>query len=72
MSDTLGSLIDKLSICNIKLFMVQDEIHKAAKLEHGVDGETIKNLVTLNRLRNQLMTEIDREGGGEVEERIKI
>jgi len=72
MSDTLGSLIDKLSICNIKLFMVQDEIHEAAKLEHGVDGETIKNLVALNRLRNQLMTEIDREGGGEVEERIKI
>jgi hypothetical protein len=72
MADTLGSLVDKLSITNIKLWMVQDEVNHAAEAGDGVDADIIKKLVTLNRLRTRLMTEIDKAGGGEVEERIKL
>jgi hypothetical protein len=71
-ADTLGSLIDKLAITNIKLFMVQDVIHEAEKCNDGVDATVVHRLVTLNKQRNRLMEEIDRVGGGEVEERIKF
>jgi hypothetical protein len=72
MSDTLGSLVDKLSITNIKLWHVQDEVNLAAEMEEGVGAGLIQKLVTLNRQRTKLMNEIDKAGGGEVEERIKL
>jgi hypothetical protein len=79
MSETLGSLIDKLSIVNVKLFMVQDVVHKAAQNNAGLDADTVKKVTTLNFQRNQLMFEIDvilnesiRDGRANVDPRIKI
>lgn len=79
MSDTLGSLVDKLAVTNIKLFMVQDEIHAAAKQGIGLDADTTKKLVDLNLQRNKLMSEIDEvfakglaTGLAEVDPRVKI
>lgn len=59
MSDTLGSLVDKLAIVNIKLFMVQDDIHAAAKRNEGLSPELTRKVVDLNLQRSKLMTEID-------------
>ena len=59
MSDTLGSLVDKLSIVNVKLFHIQDCVHAAAREGGGLDAETTKKLVDLNRQRTVLMNEID-------------
>lgn len=70
--DTLGSLVDKLSIVNCKLYEVQGMMHLAADAGEGADADLVHKLVTLNKLRSKLMTEIDRAGGGEVEERIKL
>lgn len=59
MSDSLGSLVDKLSITNIKLFMVQDMVHRAAQSAEGLDAPTVAKLHTLNMQRTKLMVEID-------------
>lgn len=59
MSETLGSLCDKLSICNIKLYMIQDRVHAAARDGTALDADTTKKLVDLNRQRNLLMNEVD-------------
>lgn len=59
MSETLGSLCDKLAIVNVKLYHVQDCVHAAAKEGGGLDADTTKKLVDLNRQRTLLMTEID-------------
>jgi hypothetical protein len=79
MSDTLGSLVDKLSITNIKLWFVQDAVHAAAHSKEGLDPETVAKLHNLNLQRNKLMTEIDqtldraaRDGEAEVDTRIKL
>lgn len=79
MSDTLGSLVDKLSIVNVKLFMCQDRVFEAEKTQSGLDAETVASLTALNRQRNKLMSEIDRafadgvfEKRVAVEERIKL
>lgn len=72
MSDTLGSLIDKLITTDLKLWHVQDKVHAAAVVGKGLDAETVRQLNSLNRQRNKLMSDIDRAGGGEVEERVKF
>ena len=79
MPETFGNLIDRLSICNIKLYMVQDVIHKAAKSKAGLDSETTGRLVSLNLERNRLMTAIDealdracQDGGAPIDARVKI
>lgn len=59
MADTIASLIDKLGICNSKLFAVQDLVHKAVAGGVGLDADTTKKLVALNLQRNSLMSEID-------------
>ena len=59
MSETLGSLVDKLSIVNIKLFMVQEKVFTAERDKSGLDAETVQKLSALNRQRNLLATEID-------------
>lgn len=78
MADTLGSLVDKLSIVNIKLFMVQDEVNLAAEAGEGLEAETVAKLRSLNLYRNKLATEIDQHlrnavssGEVEVDPRIK-
>jgi hypothetical protein len=58
-AETIGSLIDKLSIVNIKLYVVQDRVHEAAEQGIGLDKETVARLASLNKQRNKLMTEIE-------------
>lgn len=59
MPRSLGDLADRLSITNIKLFMVQDKVNAAAAAGTPLDAATTRQLVSLNRQRNVLMTEID-------------
>lgn len=79
MAETLGSLVDKLSITNIKLFMVQDMVHRAARSQEGLDAETVAKLHALNQQRTRLMVEIDQtlaeavsSGEAEVDTRPKV
>ena len=79
MSDTLGSLVDKLSICNVKLFMIQDLVQRAALSGAGLEPETVSKLHRLNQERNKLATAIDQcladavsSGTAEVDPRPKI
>jgi hypothetical protein len=58
--DTLGSLVDKLSITNIKIWFVQDKVYKAAKESVDLEAKYVQDLASLNLLRNQLMVEIDK------------
>lgn len=79
MAETLGSLVDKLSVVNLKLWFTQDVVHKAAKTNDGVNAETVARLHSLNLQRNSLMTEIDiclaeavQSGEAEVDPRHKL
>jgi hypothetical protein len=58
-ADTLGSLVDKLVTVNIKLYMVQDQVHRAAREAKDLPAEATQKLVTLNRQRTELQREID-------------
>ena len=59
MAETLGSLVDKLSIVNIKMFLTQDKVHHAAANGLGLDPETTSNLMSLNLQRTRLINEIN-------------
>ena len=79
MAETIGGLVDRLSICNCKLYAVQDVVHKAAAAGEGLDADTVAKLHSLNLTRNRLMSEIDKtladavqSGKAEVDPRIKI
>ena len=79
MADTMGGVIDKLIVTNIKLWFTQDRVHQAAKSGDGVDAETVARLHTLNLTRNGLMTEVDmllaqavQSGEADVDPRPKI
>lgn len=79
MPDTLGNLVDKLSIVNLKLWAVQDTVHKAAGTGKGVDADTVQKLVSLNLERNRLIREVDealnsaaQAGKAPVDARVKI
>jgi hypothetical protein len=56
--ETFGSLIDKLSIVNLKLYHTEDIAQ-----EEGADDKTVANakrkISILNRQRNALIEEID-------------
>lgn len=79
MTRSLGDLVDRLSVTNIKLWFVMDQVHAAARAEAGLDAETTSRLVSLNLERNVLMSEIDetldhaaRKGRARIEARIKL
>ena len=55
--DTLGSLIDKLTIVNLKIWMFED-VKRDSKNDHIVADATRKTNI-LNRQRNNLIQEID-------------
>lgn len=57
--ETLGSLVDRLSIANIKIFHIQEKVFEAARNNQGLDAETTKKLAAVNVERNKLATEID-------------
>jgi len=78
-SETIGSLVDKISITNVKLFMIQDMVHRAAAEGEALDAPTVARLHALNQQRNKLLTELDqlfadslKEGEAEVDPRPKI
>lgn len=77
--ETLGALVDKLTIVNLKLWHVQDRVYAAEKAGQGLDAETTKKLTVLNLERSQLITEVDqlldravRSGQAPVDYRVKI
>jgi hypothetical protein len=79
MSETLGTLVDKLCITNLKLWQVQDKVHKAAQAGEGLDQETVARLHALNLQRNELMSEVDmclakavESGAADIDPHIKI
>lgn len=87
MAETLGSLTDKLSIVNIKLFMVQNDVYRFqrmsseeyAALPTDESKRTWDRLAQLNLDRNTLMSELDgllneavRTGSARVDARIKL
>ena len=76
---SLGTLVDRLTILNIKLWFVQNKVNQAARENRGVDAETTGQLVALNLERNRVMTEIDqvldaaaRSGKAIVDARVKL
>ena len=54
MKETIGSLIDKLSVTNIKIFML---VEKVQKNEHT--KEDAKKLQLLNSFRSQIVNAIN-------------
>lgn len=72
MPESLGSLVDRLSVVNIKIFMVQDRVHAAAASGEGLDAETTGKLVSLNLARSQLINEINAAAGEEAAPIVKI
>ena len=76
---SLGTLVDRLTILNLKLWFVQNKVNQAARENRGVDAETTGQLVALNLERNRVMTEIDqaldaaaRSGKAIVDARVKL
>jgi hypothetical protein len=67
MSETIGDLLDKLSISNIKIFTLQDQLYAYAKMEpadfEGVDPlevhSFLNKLAHSNLTRTSLIGEID-------------
>ena len=79
MNLTLGELVDRLSITNIKLFLVQERAFEAAEAGTDLDADSTGNLTSLNLQRNALMTAIDepldravKTGHADVDPRIKL
>lgn len=87
MPESLGNLVDRLSITNHKIFVVQDWVHDAAEMDpevfssqthEEIQGQ-LKKLKALNLERNRLMTQVDQcladsvaSGKAVVDSRIKI
>ena len=74
MSDTLGSLIDKLQIVNLKMFNIQEILYKIRKMnleefkinyfnEKGIEElfNTLNKATNLNVQRTNLVDEIDKK-----------
>lgn len=74
MSDTLGSLIDKLATTNTKMFVNQDLLYEIRRMtveqfkekyssDKGLDNlfECLQKCCDLNYQRSQLMTEVDQK-----------
>ena len=74
MSDTLGSLVDKLQIVNLKMFNIQEILYKIRKMnledfkinyfnEKGIEElfNTLNKATNLNVQRTNLVDEIDKK-----------
>lgn len=57
MADTLGNLIDKLSIVNLRIWMLED-IKRNSTIDSEIANATRKTNI-LNQQRNDLIQEID-------------
>ena len=69
--ETLGALVDRLSIENIRLWMLEDESRMYEKGDEHVAGITRK-IHAANKRRNELIAEIDRFAGASLGEVVKI
>lgn len=67
--ETIGELIEKLVIENIRLWRLQDMVVDSSSL-HDV-GKTAKQIIEVNRRRSQLRAEVSNRLG-ENEQSIKI
>ena len=56
--ETLGSLVDKLTICNIKIWMAIDE-SRDMNNDEGVRMRAFESVSNVNIERNMLIDEID-------------
>lgn len=56
--DTIGNLIDQLSIVNIKIFMLED-VKRDAAASDGQIADATRKTNSLNTQRNALIDEID-------------
>lgn len=79
MNRSLGDLIDRLSICNVKLWHLQEKVYEAEAKGSGLDAPTTAALANLNVERSHLMTAIEetvgeavRKGDLASEVRVKI
>lgn len=87
MAETLGSLVDKLCVTNLKLWHVQEDVYRYQKMSReeyeqvpaAESKQAWDRLAQLNLDRNALMTEIDecfaeavRTGKARVDARVKI
>ena len=58
--ETLGGLVDRLTVLNLKLWFVQEKVFAASKVGEGLDAETTGKLASLNLDRNRTMTALDK------------
>ncbi len=68
MAETIGSLTDKLSIMNLKLWHLEDEARRTDVDDHHI-ADAKRKIDVVNQQRNDLIQEIDeliiKVGGGE-------
>lgn len=79
MTRTLGDLVDRLSIVNLKIWFCQEKVYECARDDLPLPAEVNRNLASLNLERNKLMTAVDNcladavsSGRAEVEDRVKL
>ena len=58
MSETIGSLIDKLTICNLRLWKIED-IKRDPKASDKVLADATRKSNIVNQQRNDLIQSID-------------
>lgn len=56
--DTIGNLTDKLTICNIRIWMLED-VKRDKKANDKTIADATKKVNLLNQQRNDLIEEID-------------
>lgn len=71
MAETMGSLIDKLTVANLKIWH-QEEVAQAAGASDKVVANAKRKISTLNLQRNALIQEIDEYFVGIVTGKIQV
>ena len=73
--ESVGSLIDRLTVTNLKLWFVQEKVHEAgcgATFPAPEANETLRRLYVLNQQRTALVNEINDRLGDRASESIKL
>jgi cell division protein FtsB len=69
--DTVGSLVDKLSIINLKLWHLEEIAHEKGAVDKVV-ADAKRKIDVLNKQRHSLIGEIDKRVDPDVWEEIKL
>ena len=56
--ETLGSLVDKLTVANIRLWHLEEQKHDPSADDHRV-ADAARKIAVVNKQRNSLIDEID-------------